>query len=148
MTIRLVRKLTCMKDLFLVEKCIRAMYHTADGASCQALNTMEYQCWRNNVIRQILFQSKQEEANTQQEHIKFEENMELLCQMPDSVQAFLCGLKIVNAKNICLISQLLPAMCEEKFHKQRCSNHDMQSRQEDCTNVFKKSKICHSPRQV
>jgi len=147
MTIRLVRKLTCMQDLIRVEKCIRVMYQTADGATCQALNTMEYQCWRNNVMRQMLSKSKPQEANTHAEDVNCED-MELLCLVPDSIQAFLCGFKIVYAKNICLISQLLPAMCEDKLHKQQYSNRDLKTRQEDCTSVFKKPKICHSLRQV
>jgi len=151
MTIRLVRKLTCIQDLFLVEKCIRVMYHTADGATCQALMTMEYQCWRNKVMRELLSKSKQEEAGTHAEEIDCQincEDMELMCHIPGRIQAFLCGFKIVYAKNICLISQLLPAMCEDKLHKQQYSNRDLKTRQEDCTSVFKKPKICHSLRQV
>ena len=88
MTIRLVRKLTCMQDLFLVEKCIRVMYHTADGATCQALMTMEYQCWRNKVMRELLSKSKQEEAGTHAEEIDCQincEDMELMCQIPGSI---------------------------------------------------------------
>jgi hypothetical protein len=135
-----------MQDLVEVEKCIRTMYHTADGATCQALLTMEFQSWRNNVMRQLLCTSKQEDAHTHAKDVNFED-AELLCLNPESVQAFLCGLKIVYANNVCVISQLLPAVCEE-LHKQHCSTIDMEARQENCTSVFKKHKTCRSPRQV
>jgi hypothetical protein len=50
MGIRLVRKLESMQDLILLEQCLRAMYLTADKTTCQALMTMEYQCWRNKTF--------------------------------------------------------------------------------------------------
>jgi len=87
---------------------------------------MEFQCCRNNVIRQLLCSSKREDARTHTEVVNFED-AELMCQIPDSVQAFLCGLKIVYANNMCLISQLLPAVCEEKLHTQHCSTIDMEA---------------------
>jgi len=131
MGIRLVRKLESMQDLILLEQCLRAMYLTADKTTCQALMTMEYQCWRNNVIRHLI--SKHEEKNSAGE-------------MP--VQAFLHGFKIVYANNVCVISQLLPAMLEEKMIKQENSVTAVQLRQEESTNVFKKHKTCRSQPRV
>ena len=37
MTIRVVRKLACMQDLMVIEKCVfRIRHHTADGATSQS----------------------------------------------------------------------------------------------------------------
>jgi hypothetical protein len=64
------------------------------------------------------------------------------------VQAFLHGFKIVYANNVCVISQLLPAMVEEKMMKQENSATTVQLRQEESTNVFRKHKTCRSPPRV
>jgi hypothetical protein len=147
MTIRLVRKLSCIQDLMIIEECLRAMYLTADGTICQALMTMEYRSWRNNVIRNLMSDTKQHDACTAVEHVD-PENIQLLSHLQNSVQAFLNGFKIVYANNICVISQLLPAICEEKMPKPENSASPGNSRQEESTNVFKKHKICRSPPRV
>jgi hypothetical protein len=105
-----------MQDLMIIEQCLRAMYLTADGTTCHALMTMEYKCWRNNVIRHLISDSKQNDACAPAGNFN-PEDIQLLSQMPNSVQAFLNGFKIVYANNICVISQLLPAICEEKMPK-------------------------------
>jgi len=142
MGIRLVRKLENMQDLILLEQCLRAMYLTADKTTCQALMTMEYQCWRNNVIRHLISHSKQKKDDAS----KHEENS--AGEIPGGVQAFLHGFKIVYANNVCVISQLLPAMLEEKMIKQENSVTAVQLRQEESTNVFKKHKTCRSQPRV
>jgi hypothetical protein len=101
MTIRVVRKLAFMQDLVHLEKCLRTIYHTADGATCQTLMTMEYQCWRNNVIRQLLLMSEEKSNEAHTPHLDVNrKEMELLSQIPGIVQAFLSGYKIVYAKNM------------------------------------------------
>ena len=139
MTIQLVKNLHCMNDLLNVEKCLRAMYNTANGATCQAMMTMEYQCWRRNVIRKILSNSKQnmdvEQDNLQVNH--------------KPIQAFLSGFKIVLVNDTCYISQNLPGTYVQTWQQDNAQTTvDENLRQENCTNVFKKHKICRSLRQV
>jgi hypothetical protein len=55
MTIRLVRKLTCMQDLVQVEKCIHAMYHTADcdmpGLADDGISMLSQQCHTTTIVQ-------------------------------------------------------------------------------------------------
>jgi hypothetical protein len=73
--------------------------------------------------------------------------------MPQSIHAYLNGVKIVYAQDHCFIIQLLPAFCSDKFYSQN-KEHDItmkqqvNMRQEQSTGIFKKHKTCHSPRQV
>jgi hypothetical protein len=148
MTIQLVKKLENIKDLFNVESCIRAMYQTADGATCQAMMTMEYRCWRHNVVRKIL-------SSTQNNSPKVN-NLQADVEAQQSIQAILSGFKIVFVKDTCYISQILPATYEQTWKKDNArllaaeneTTVDDNMRQECYHNVFKKHKICHSPRQA
>lgn len=115
MTIRIVRKLASVQDLVDIELCLRAMYNTADGTTCQAMLTMEYQCWRNSVIRQLL-STAGNTTNIQDVDIATEDT-ELLLQLPGSTSAFLCGFRIVYVNKICIILQLLPAVCAQMHRK-------------------------------
>jgi hypothetical protein len=134
-----------MNDLINVEKCLRAMYHTADGATCQAMMTMEYQCWRRNVIRKILCNSKQ---NMHVQQDDFKDNHTLSNEWP-KIQAILSGFKIVFVNNMCHISQILPGSYVQTWKQDNAqATVDKNLRQEDCTNVFKKHKTCRSLRQV
>jgi len=137
MAIQVVKKLQNIKDLFDVEKCLRAMYQTADGATCQAMMTMEYKCWRHNVVRRI--SSSQIQPDAQQ-----------------SIKAILIGFQIVFVNDTCFISQLLPGTYEVTWQKDNAkllaaeneTTVDNNMRQECYHNVFKKPKICLSQRQV
>jgi len=162
MSLRVVRKLASMEDMTEVEQCIRAMYLTSDGTSCQALMTSEFQSWRNKVLRHILSQSEKEprpldkpldnEASGVPKPL-CHDDWEGLCYMPQSIHAYLNGVKIVYAQDHCFIIQLLPAFCSDKFYSQN-KEHDItmkqqvNMRQEQSTGIFKKHKTCHSPRQV
>jgi hypothetical protein len=149
MTIRVVRKLSCIEDLIGLEKCLREMYHTADGAICQALMTLAYKCWRNSVVRQLQSIQELQEQDTEKQILDaYSDDVELLWHLPGSVQVFLCGYKIVYARQLCSISQLLPAMCAEKQHKRHSTANEIDSRQEESINVFKKHRLCPSPPQV
>ena len=76
---------------------------------------MEYQCWRNSVIRQLL--STAEKTTTILDVDMATEDTELLSQLPGSTEAFLCGFKIVYVNKICIILQLLPAVCAQMHRK-------------------------------
>jgi hypothetical protein len=156
MSLRVVRKLASTDDMTEVEQCIRAMYLTSDGTSCQALMTSEFLSWRNKVIRHILSQS--EKVSTRKEasaapKLFCHDDWELLCHTPESIHAYLNGVKIVYAQDHCCIIQLLPALCRDKPYSQN-QEHDITMkqqvnvRQEQSTCIFKKHKTCHSPRQV
>jgi len=162
MSLRVVRKLVSMEDMTEVEQCIRAMYLTSDGTSCQALMTSEFQSWRNKVLRHILSQSEKEPRPLDKPIDKEasgvpkppgRDDWEGLCYMPQSIHAYLNGVKIVYAQNYCFIIQLLPAFCSDKLYSQN-KEHDITTkqqvnmRQEQSTGIFKKHKTCHSPRQV
>ena len=115
MTIIIVRKLASVQDLVDIEGCLRTMYNTADGTTCQALLTMEYQCWRNSVIRQLL--STAEDTTNMPDIDAVREDTDLLSHLPGSLQAFLGGFKIVYAQKTCVILQLLPAVCAQMHRK-------------------------------
>jgi len=149
MTIQLVKKLYNTKDLFDVEKSLRTMYQTADGAICQAMMTMEYKCWRHNVMRRLL-------SNTPSIPLQQDSQNQLQPDAEQSIQAILIGFKIVFVNNTCFISQLLPGTYEASWQKDNAkllsseneTTVDNNMRQECTYNVFKKPKICLSQRQV
>lgn len=151
MTIQLVKKLHNIKDLLDVEKTLRAMYQTADGAICQAMMTMEYKCWRHNVMRRI--SSSTPSIPSQQDS---QNQLRLQPDAEQSIKAILIGFKIVFVNDTCFISQLLPGTYEATWQKDNAklltseneTTVDNSMRQECSYNVFKKHKICLSQRQV
>jgi len=146
MTIQLVKQLKNMEDLFTVENCLRAMYQTADGATCQAMMTMEYRYWRHSVVRKLLSNNNSQKWN----------NLQADVDAPPLIQATLSGFKIVFVNDMCYISQILPGNYDQTWKKDNAqllaaeneTSVDQNMRQESYHNVFKKHKICHSPRQV
>ena len=95
-------KLESVEDLIELEKCLRVVYKTVDGTTCQALMTFEYVSWRNKVTRQLA-----NALNAQGEH-----NSENIC-------AFLSGYKLFFSNKTCSISQLIPMQCEQNTIRKR-----------------------------
>ena len=100
-------KLESVEDLIELEKCLRVIYKTVDGTTCQALMTFEYVSWRNKVTRQLA-----NALNAQGEH-----NSENIC-------AFLSGYKLFFSNKTCsisqlTISQLIPTQCEQNTIRKR-----------------------------
>ena len=166
MPIRLQRKLETIEDLIDIEACLRAMYNTVAGTACQALLTMEYVCWRNRVIGLL---RKGGGIPSQAPHPDSG-------QLPDSqhgggggesLEAFLCGFRIVYARHTCVIHQLLPSFCDgrdgrdgragtqqlltgtqKRVHTattEQPPKHRVDTRQEESYHVFKKHRLCLSP---
>jgi hypothetical protein len=106
----LKRKLDSLEDLIELEKCLRVIYKTEDGTTCQALMTFEYISWRNKITRQL--------ANAS-------DTGEPIC-------AFLCGYKLFFSKQTCCISQLLPTPCEQNKLRKRKFNDSLTVLETNC----------------
>lgn len=146
-----VRKLCTAEDLRGVENKLRALYHTTDGAACQALMTMEYQLWRMRVLQLLSSTAKTEEESA-------------------SVLAYLCGYKLVYTQHMCVISQILPdsqilptsqilpdsrILRDSRLnqHSTAVIQHSTRDtlkdqRQFDSEGIFKKQRTCLFQRQV
>ena len=129
MHFREVRKLCSLEDLRGVEQTLRSLYCAADGTSCQALLTMEYQLWRNRVL-QLLLHTPPTDGESPQ------------------VLAYLCGYKLMYTQHQCVIAQILPDTCSagKCLRTQPCPQQA--PRQMDSDSIFKKQRICLFPPQV
>ena len=88
-------------DLTAVEKRVRELQFSATGVQCQALQTIEYQVWRHEVLKQL-----QKEANTGAEVAEL--GVGSLVPRTPMLKAYLQGLLIVYADNKCIMSQTFP----------------------------------------
>lgn len=124
MPLCIVRPLAKMQDLSDVEACIRSVYNTTSGVTCQALRTMEFLCWRKQVVQRLLSSDAVNRGE---------------------LRVFLSGYKITMKHDTCVIEQLLPNVCSRSGAVDEYNNDQspMLSRQVECQDVFKKQRLCH-----
>jgi|688.fasta_scaffold234764_2 hypothetical protein len=104
-------KLETMEDLVKLEKCLRVIYKTIDGETCQALMTLEYVSWRNKVVRQLAYERATSSCES-----------EPLCAF---LPGNLCGYKLYFNQGNCSIFQLIPSQCQESMTRKRKLNEPM-----------------------
>lgn len=132
MSLSLMRRLSTKKELLHIEKLLRSLFYTIDGATCHALMTMEYQIWRKRVLQHLLSLEKQDVAK--QDLVKQD-----LVSESHTMTAYLSGYKIVYEQHMCAISRILPNVC---FNKLTHSDSQPILEPLECKSIFKKQRVC------
>lgn len=133
MSLCIERQLSSIGDLLIIENILRSVYYTLDGAPCQAMLTMEYQNWRNKVVK----------------HLKDEHRTA-------SLVARLSGFKLLYEHDKCIISQVLPdirltadiRLTDGTVPDTKAPMVAKRPSETVCHGIFKKQRTCLFPHQT
>lgn len=139
MSLCIERQLSSIADLAVIESILRSVHYTVDGAPCQAMLTLEYQNWRNKVVKQLYQNWRNKVAKQSKDEHK-----------TAPVVARLSGFKLLYEHDKCIISQILPdirltdgTVPDKKTHMQA-----KRPSETVCNSIFKKQRICLFPHQT